>query len=46
MSIGNDLKRTLAQFTYLKCIIVFNEEMKKRTENKKKKTREKALPFF
>ena len=48
MSNGNDLKRTHGQFTSQMYDYVFNEEeMKKRKENKEKKTRrEKALPFF
>ena len=38
MSNGNDLKRTHAQFTYLKCMIVFNEEeMKKRGKKTRKR---------
>ena len=47
---GNDLNRTFAKFTYLKCMIMClmkKKKWKKREENKKKKTRrEKALPFF
>ena len=50
MSMGNDLNRTLAQFTYLKCMIMCSMKKKKwknREEDKKKKTgREKVLPFF
>ena len=50
MSNGNDLKRTHAQFTYPKCMIMCS--MKRRNEKdggkkkKKKMRREKVLPFF
>ena len=49
MSMGNDLNRTLAQFTYLKCMIMcsMKKKLKKREEDNKKKTRrEKVLLFF
>ena len=47
MSNENDLKRTHAQFTYLKCMIyVFNEEeMKKRKKTKEDKKRKSASIF-
>ena len=43
MSNGNDLKRTHAQFTYLKCMIyVFNEEeMKKRKKKQEKEDKKR-----
>ena len=41
MSNGNDLKRTHAQFTYLKYMIVFNEEEMKKRKKKQEKEDEK-----
>ena len=48
MSNGNDLKRTHAQFTYLKCMIMcFNEEeMKKRKKQEKEDEKRKSTSIF
>ena len=37
---GNDLYKTLAQFTYLKCMIVFNEEEEMKKERRRKQQEE------
>ena len=48
MSIGNDLNRTLAQFIYVKCMIVFKEEeeMKKRKTRRRRQEDKKHFHFF